>query len=270
MPIAVTGIVDALELLDGGLLDLADHGAERDVALQPDAGLDDRLDCDQRRRKPALHVVGAETEDPTVAQRRLGPESVAREMLLGAGIGRVHVTGEQQIEAVAAPAQMTDRIRSPLIDQRQVGLQAEPVHAVREIARDLDLVAGRAWNVHEVDQEVADGIGRDVSGSTGEIGMGHSGHFLTGRGDRASLLRGLDDRVVTGGIESDQVPRLLHMRRQRRRDVDHAAARMRHHYSSRQQVQSVLYSAGKFPVFLKKILGVAHDGWPIWFMWARS
>jgi hypothetical protein len=46
-------------------LDLADHGAERDVARELDAGLDARLDSDKRGSKPALHVVSAETEDPS-------------------------------------------------------------------------------------------------------------------------------------------------------------------------------------------------------------
>src|SRR5919109_4391582 len=59
----VAGIVDALEFFDGGLLDLADHGAERDIAVESYAGLDDRLDGDEGRRQSAFHIMGAETED---------------------------------------------------------------------------------------------------------------------------------------------------------------------------------------------------------------
>ena len=111
---AVAGIFGALELLDRGLLDLADHPAERDVAGELDAGFDDRLDRDQRRGQSAFHVVGAEPEHPAVAEDRLRLEAVAGEMLLVAGIGRVHVAGEQEIEPVATPAPVSNRVRAAL------------------------------------------------------------------------------------------------------------------------------------------------------------
>ena len=62
------------------------------------------------------------------------------------------------------------------------------------------------------------------------------------------FLRRFDDRVVARGVEAEQIPRLLHVRRQRRRDVDRAAARMRHHDAARQQMQPVLHAAGQLPV----------------------
>ena len=152
-----------------------------------DAGLDDRLDRDQRRSEAALHVVGAESEDPAVAQRRLGPEPVAREMFLVAGIGGVHVAGEQEVEAVAASAQMADRVRPALIDQRQVGLQAGPcASARRDSARRRSRCRsgsrcsrGRSGNRGH--------LGRDVRGGLREVGMRHVRNPC-GAGDRSFIL----------------------------------------------------------------------------------
>src|ERR1041385_783050 len=92
---AVAGIFDALEFLDRSLLDLTDYAAKRDVAGEFDARAGDRLDRDQRRGEPALHVVGAEPEHPAVAMDRLGLEARAgiAQMLLLARVGRVHVAG---------------------------------------------------------------------------------------------------------------------------------------------------------------------------------
>jgi hypothetical protein len=42
----------------------------------------------------------------------------------------------------------------------------------------------------------------------------------------ALFLRRVLDRVVALGVEAEQIPRLLHMQRQRRGDVDGAAARV--------------------------------------------
>src|SRR5450759_125714 len=119
---AVAGIFDALKFLDGGLLDLADHAAERDVAVESYIGPGDRLDGDESAGEPTLHVVGAEPPDPAVAHDPPGLEPVAGEMFLLAGIGRVHVAGEQEIQSVAAPAQMPDRVGAAGIDQRKVGV----------------------------------------------------------------------------------------------------------------------------------------------------
>ena len=74
-----------------------------------------------------------------------------------------------------------------------------------------------------------------------------------------SLFRRLDDRVVARGVEAEQIPGLLHVRRQRRRDVDHAAARMRHRDAARQQMQLVLHAAGQFPVLESEVFRVADD-----------
>jgi len=79
---AVAGIGDALELFDGGLLDLTHDTAERNIAVEPDAGLDDRLDRDQRRSQTAFHVARAESPDPAVAEYRLGLEPAACQVLL--------------------------------------------------------------------------------------------------------------------------------------------------------------------------------------------
>ena len=138
---AVAGILDALEFLDRGLLDLADHAAERDIAASSMPALHDRLDRDQRRRKSALHVVGAESPDPAVAIDRLWLEALAGEMLLVARIGRVHVAGEQEIEPIATAVPVADRVRPARLDQRQVGVHAGALHARDEILRDADLAA---------------------------------------------------------------------------------------------------------------------------------
>src|SRR6516165_5297420 len=59
----------------------------------------------------------------------------------------------------------------------------------------------------------------------------------------ALFLRRLDDGVVAVNVEADEIPRLAHVRRQRRRDVDRAAARMRHDDAARQEMQAVLHAA---------------------------
>src|SRR5499427_5544981 len=76
----------------------------------------------------------------------------------------------------------------------------------------------------------------------------------------ALLLRRLDDGVVAANVEADEIPRLAHVRRQRRRDVDRAAARMRHDDAARHQMQTVLHAARQLPVLLRKIFRIAHDG----------
>src|SRR5215831_11151069 len=75
-------------------------------------------------------------------------------------------------------------------------------------------------------------------------------------------FRRLDDGIVALGIEADQVPRLPHVRRQRRGDIDHSPARVRHDDATGQEVQAVLHAAGQLPVFLGKILRVTDDGMP--------
>ena len=159
---------------------------------------------------------------------RLGPESVAGEMLLVAGIGRVHMAGEQQIEPVAAAAQMADGVRPAFVDQRQIGRPfrtcacARPDNARRRspCRSGSRCSRGRSRQSRTV-------VGCDVSGGSGEVGMRHGCPFRR-VDDRSLFFRRLDDGIVARRVEPDQVPRLLHVRRQRRGDVDRAAARMRH------------------------------------------
>src|ERR1700692_2642498 len=56
---------------------------------------------------------------------------------------------------------------------------------------------------------------------------------------RQSFLRRVLDRIESVGLETEQVPGLQHMRRQRRAGIDHAAARMRNHDPARQEMQAV-------------------------------
>ena len=86
-------------------------------------------------------------------------------MLLGAGIGRVHVAGEQEVEPIAASAPVPDRVRPPGVDERQIGVHADAAHARGEILRDADLVPGRTADVHEVRQQRANIV-------AGEVGEG--------------------------------------------------------------------------------------------------
>src|SRR5258708_19285904 len=74
------------------------------------------------------------------------------------------------------------------------------------------------------------------------------------------FLRRLDDGVVAVGVEADEIPRLAHVRRQRRRDVDCSAARMRHDDAPRQEMQAVLHAAGALPGLLSKIFRIPHPG----------
>src|SRR5215470_3775708 len=67
---------------------------------------------------------------------------------------------------------------------------------------------------------------------------------------RPLFLRRLDDRVVAGGVEAEEAPGLLHVRRQRCCDVDGAAARMRHGNPARQKMQPVLHAPRQLPVLL--------------------
>ena len=172
---AVAGIFDALEFLDGGLLDLAHDAAKGDVAREFDAGPGNCLDRDQRGGKPALHVVGAEPPHPAVAIHGLGLKTRARiaQVLLPPGIRRIHVAGEQEVEPVAAPAPEACRVGTIGVDQRQVGIHAGPAHPLDEILRDADLLAGRACNIDEVHQQSADVFGADMDGRPGEVGMSH-------------------------------------------------------------------------------------------------
>ena len=50
------------------------------------------------------------------------------------------------------------------------------------------------------------------------------------------------------------------MRRERRGDVDGAAARVRHRDAPRQEVQPVLQAARQIPLLLVEIFGIADDG----------
>src|SRR5438094_1184991 len=73
------------------------------------------------------------------------------------------------------------------------------------------------------------------------------------------IRRRLFDRIVAPRIEAEQIPGLLHMRWQRRGDVDHACARMWHGNAARQKMQPVLHATRQLPVFACKIFGVADD-----------
>ena len=107
----------------------------------------------------------------------LGLEAFADQMLLLPGIGRVHVAGEQEIEPVAMAAPVADRVRPPLVDQRQVGLHAGLAHPRRrDIARRRSPFRS-ARNVDEVHQQRAHVPGIDMRGGLGEIGMCHRGAY---------------------------------------------------------------------------------------------
>src|SRR5262245_34600519 len=73
------------------------------------------------------------------------------------------------------------------------------------------------------------------------------------------FLRRLDDGVVALNVEADEIPRLPHVRRQRRGHIDRSTARVRHHDAARQQMQAVLHAARQLPVLLGKIFGIAGD-----------
>src|SRR3954453_19335103 len=78
--------------------------------------------------------------------------------------------------------------------------------------------------------------------------------------DEVSLfLRRVDDRIVARRLEAEQIPGLLHVRRQRRRYVDRAAARMRQRDTAREQTQPVLHPARQLPVLDLEIFRIADD-----------
>src|SRR5712691_3450113 len=137
--------------------------------------------------------------------------SYSREMLLLAGIRRIHVAGEQEIEPVAPPAPVSDRVRPACLDQRQVGVEACPAHALGEITGDADLIAGRARDVDERHQQVADIVGGDVRGGLGEIGMSHggSGRIVNGAEPTSQALRNCpasrDEKALAMRIRSDSL-----------------------------------------------------------------
>ena len=54
---------------------------------------------------------------------------------------------------------MSDRIGPVFVDQRQIGLHSGLAHALDEIVRDADLLAGRARDIDKVDQQVANTFG---------------------------------------------------------------------------------------------------------------
>src|SRR5688572_10084741 len=74
------------------------------------------------------------------------------------------------------------------------------------------------------------------------------------------LLRRFDDRIVARVVESEQIPRLLHVRWHCRGSVYDATARMRHHDPARKQMQAVLHAAGQLPVLFREVFGIAHNG----------
>src|SRR5262245_31189123 len=73
------------------------------------------------------------------------------------------------------------------------------------------------------------------------------------------LLRSLFDRVVTLGIKAQQIPGLLHMRRQRRRYINRSTARVRYRDTASQKMKLVLKSARQLPVFFGEILWVSDN-----------
>src|ERR1043166_428678 len=73
------------------------------------------------------------------------------------------------------------------------------------------------------------------------------------------MLGSVNDRIVALGVEAQQVPGLLHVRRQRRGDVDGSTARMRYRDTPGQEMQLVLHAAGKLVVLDAEILLVADD-----------
>src|SRR5689334_23784245 len=76
---------------------------------------------------------------------------------------------------------------------------------------------------------------------------------------RCLLLRCLFDRVVTLGVKPQQIPRLLHMRRQRRRYINRSTTRVRYRDTASQKMKLVLKSARQLPVFYGEILWVSDN-----------
>ena len=64
------------------------------------------------------------------------------------------------------------------------------------------------------------------------------------------------DRVVLADVEAEHLPALLHMRRQRRGDVEHAALGVRQDEAARQQVQLVLDAVGQIAVRVGAAVGI--------------
>src|SRR5262249_31990017 len=74
-----------------------------------------------------------------------------------------------------------------------------------------------------------------------------------------SLFRRLDDRVVAAGVEAPPAPGLLHVRGERRGDVEGAAAGMRDSDAASEQMQLVLHAARQLPVLDAEVFLVTHD-----------
>src|SRR5262249_42731403 len=84
------------------------------------------------------------------------------------------MTGEQQIEPVAAAPPVPYCVRPTRLDAREVGLHSDLAHARDEIACNFALFAGRAADVHEVRQQRDDVFAGNADGHLLEIGMNHA------------------------------------------------------------------------------------------------
>ena len=82
------------------------------------------------------------------------------------------MTGEQQIEPVAAAAPVSHCVRTTRLDEREVNLHSARAHARDEIACNLALFAGRAADIHEVRQQRDDVFAGNAGSRLLEIGMG--------------------------------------------------------------------------------------------------
>jgi hypothetical protein len=68
--------------------------------------------------------------------------------------------------------------------------------------------------------------------------------------------------IILLGVQAQQVPGLLHMRRQRRGDIEKLSRWTRHDDPPCVQMQALLDAAWQFPILDVEILGITHDWMP--------
>jgi hypothetical protein len=155
----VPGIIAPPELVYRPRLDLPAHSGNQDVAGQLEAGFHDRAYGLDVGGNCALHVVGSGAIDPFILDDvGLRLEATACEDGLLAAVRGVEMAVEQELEAVAGPAQLAEGVVAALADFLQTRVKPDAMHVIDQEARNIGFMAGWRRNVHEIACQLHDPV----------------------------------------------------------------------------------------------------------------
>jgi hypothetical protein len=88
------------------------------------------------------------------------------------------MAGEQQVQSVAAPAQMRDGVRPSVLDELRRRIEAGFRHPADHVIGHAGFLAGRAADIDQIQQRLLHRVRRHMGGGLRQVGM-RVGHVVT-------------------------------------------------------------------------------------------